>query len=145
MKKTFQQPDGSFVTIEGTPDEIRQYERILEKEREPKQKQGSLTDVLKGQEAQDALRKLLDELASPPRSDPPAIPFRPAYPPPAPYQPWCIKCGTSPCTCWITYPMWPQWPQIWCKTITVSGDSTLPPSNTYDVLSWNGFDGPGMY
>jgi hypothetical protein len=135
MKKTFRQEDGSFVTIEGTADEIRQYERIVESDRrgnEPK-KQGP--DVLKGEEASDALKELLEKLGNPRPVQPTFVPWTPS---------WCIKCGGQPCVCYLTYPPWPTYPQIWYKTvagnvITVSGDSTLP-VNTYD-----GFDGPGMY
>lgn len=133
MKKTFRHEDGSFVTIEGTAEEIRQYERIVENDRrgnEPK-KQGP--DVLKGVPALgvDEIKKLIEDLGLKPQEARPSQPILPWTT--VPYPPWCPKCGGSPCACYLTYPPWPTYPQIWCKTVTVSGDSTAPTPNIHGL------------
>lgn len=133
MKKRFRQDDGSFVTIEGSPEEIREYERMLERDRAPKPSKQQ-PDVLKGIEAgNDELRRLLDELQKPERrgSDPSPAPTTPWWPAPSPYISWCVRCGGCPCVCHVTYPTWPLYPQIWYRTVTTTGNITLP-AGTYD-------------
>jgi hypothetical protein len=138
VKKTFKQTDGSFVTIEGTAEEIRQYERIVESDRRGQEPKKQAPDVLKGNEAkgfQEIIAELRRQLGQQQEVQPVA-PLLPWLPP----MTSCLKCGRSPCACYSVYPGWPGYPyQIWCKTVTVSGDSTLP-ANTHE-----GFTGPGMY
>lgn len=64
MKKTFRQEDGSFVTIEGTAAEIREYERIVESDRRGNEPKKQRPDVLKGTPtpAADQIRKILEDL-----------------------------------------------------------------------------------
>ncbi len=130
MKKTFRQDDGSFVTIEGTPPEIREYERILEREREERSRK---QPVLKGSEqdgVDEALKRLLEELTAgqpKPITSDKVAPWWPSYPQYPQYPGRCMSCGGSPCICHITYPLWPLYPQIWCKTVTTSGNSIVLP------------------
>lgn len=140
MKKTFRQEDGSFVTIEGTAEEIRQYERIVESDRRGNEPKKQRSDVLKGapEPTADQIRKIIEDLGMKPQPQE-TSPVQPILPWTGPaLLSWCPRCGGAPCVCYLTYPSWPPSFQIWCKTATVSGDSTLP-SSVYD-----GFNGPGM-
>jgi hypothetical protein len=142
MKKTFRQEDGTLITIEGTADEIGQYERIVENDRRGQEPKKQRPDVLKGAltPGADQIRKILEDLGMGPQPQETRLTEQPILPWTTPWQPtWCIRCGGSPCMCYHVYPSWPLYPQIWCKTVTVTGDSTLPASTHV------GFAGPGMY
>lgn len=59
MKKTITKPDGTTEVVEGSPDEIAEYERKLRgelKEAPPKKK-----DILKGQALQDEVRRMIEK------------------------------------------------------------------------------------
>lgn len=137
MKKTLRQEDGSFVTIEGTAEEIRQYERIVESDRRGQEPKKQSPDVLKGAPELDAdqIRKILEDLGMRPQLQE-TRPVQPIVPRTVPYHPsWCPRCGGLPCVCDLAYPAWPLYPgQIWCKTVTVSSDSTYAGDRFADDL-----------
>jgi hypothetical protein len=137
VKKTFRQEDGSFVTIEGTAEEIRQYERIVENDRRGNEPKKQKPDVLKGlPETAEEVKKILERLGwEPKEKQPRPLPQPIVTPWIPPFPSWCLRCGGNPCVCHITYPSWPTYPQIWYRTtagdsITLTGDTTMPSSRS---------------
>lgn len=97
MRKVVKRPDGSEEAIEGTPDEVREYERIVESDRTPKQK--SVPGLIKGKEADpmDGIRRLLDGFI-PPKESGDRFPMWPHNSGPF----WitsCSICQRNPCKC----------------------------------------------
>lgn len=104
MRKVVKRPDGHEETIEGTPEEIREYERIVENDRVPKHKKAP--ELIKGKEGEQtpeqskSLKRLLEEIEERNRK---------MQPVPTPWQPWvspgpvwiasCSMCHCSPCAC----------------------------------------------
>jgi hypothetical protein len=104
MRKVVKRADGHEETIEGTPEEIREYERIVENDRVPKQKRAP--ELIKGRggdpepdDSSSKLRRLLKEIEERNRK----------LSPPTPWQPWvspgpiwitsCSQCHRNPCAC----------------------------------------------
>ncbi len=114
MKRTNKRPDGTEEVLEGTPEELAEYERRL---REPAKK--PKPDVLKGSEAESETarewRQLLKDLADISRlSQPVYVPY--LIPPPILVDPQpCWICGAYNC----------RQMHIWCGSVTVTSDSTL--------------------
>lgn len=116
MRKVVKRPDGSEEAIEGTPEEVREYERIVENDRIPKQKK--VPEVIRGSEQTSdrskSLKEMLDEMK---RNW-----GRKRNPAPSPWHPWtspgpiwitpCPICHRNPCVC---MPFW-DWNRIYCKT-----------------------------
>lgn len=128
MKKTFRQADGSFVTIEGTPEEIRGYERIIENERWPKD-EPQQKKVIKGKDIQDVSRVWEDWKERARRIE--MEKSRPLFPENIPI--WvvsCSQCHRVQCTC----SSFLDWNRIYCgpgyavKTTTVTSAGTAGPS-----------------
>lgn len=117
MKKTISGADGSKETVEGSPEEIAEYERL----REERAKRERKPEVLKGSSDLEKLLELWQTVASVPR---------PTYPQPI----WIVSCPICShvnCVCnrWFPTPFVPTFvPQFqpWLGgTHTVSGDSIV--------------------
>ena len=125
MKQTFTRPDGTEVTVEGTPEELAKYERQIN-EGSPNPPSTKKKPVLKGSESsyeelaqwvkdhfEGEFQKLLKEIQALRQEQifrtifierDPAPPRRPCLPfdPTAPFTPWDGR------------------PQIWCTDNTLS-------------------------
>lgn len=118
MKRTLKRPDGGEEVLEGTAEELAEYERQLREGPKKPQRPG----VLRGRELEeqlDGLRKIIDDL------HPRPAPWTPLNP--LPWQPWqpgpiwvtsCPTCGRVGCggQCWPTL-----LPHITCGTVTLGG------------------------
>lgn len=118
MRKVVRRSDGSEDTVEGTPEEIREYERIVE--REGRKVEAPAPAPEKGRVIKGRTHPPID-------NDPfPYIPYIPSFP--VPIRPWWTRCGLcfcDPCTCHQTCPpIWPPY-KIWCsKTVSMTDCST---------------------
>lgn len=94
MKKTFKRPDGTEEVLEGTAEEIAEYERKLN-ERRPEPK----PEVLKGAptpEQEKDFAKMIEEIIK--KLQPSDQIVTPMYP----GTPWPFRCGicmSDPCAC----------------------------------------------
>lgn len=88
MKRTFKRPDGTEEVLEGTAEELAEYERKLRGEESPKkEKKEKKPEVLKGKNLEDLLRELE-----------PLQPSNPWGARPIVTEP-CRFCGRNFCTC----------------------------------------------
>jgi len=85
LKRTFKRPDGTEETLEGTAEELAEYERKL---REPEQRPAR-PGVLKGK----GLEELLREMRALPDRVAERLP-RPWITQPYPYPIWVVSCPT---------------------------------------------------
>lgn len=109
MKKHLKRPDGSEETVEGTPEEISEYERISSGKAKAVE-QAKRPEVLKGSPIdEDQLREFMEKLDR--LSNPVVQPIN--------YAPIfiasCSRCRQYPCGC-----TW-QWPYGY--TVTLGGNS----------------------
>jgi hypothetical protein len=106
MKKVIKHPDGSEEVIEGTADEIAEYERQLKEDGKPK----SLKEkpVLHGAEVDG--KPLTDEEINLICLFRIGVPYRLDWP-----EPTCWACGQKNC----------RQLHIWCGTQTFTSDNTL--------------------
>lgn len=137
MKKRFRQADGTEVEVEGSPEELAEYERQIREGQKPVSI-GKKKPVLRGAEVDGKL--LTDEELSlirlhrlgllPKERVVKEKEYVPWYLQPAPYilkdspllldQP-CGVCGQYNC----------RQLHIWCDTITLTSDSTVPKDKAY--------------
>ena len=143
MRKVIKHPDGREETVEGTPEEIAEYERQLREGGKPRP--GKKKPVLHGAEVDG--KPLTDDevnlvrlsragLLPKERKEPAFVPFTPYTPVPWPVMPdpyWlrdipCSFCGKINC----------HELHIWCeapvtRTITITGNSTVPHDKAFLV------------
>lgn len=109
MKKHLKRPDGSEETVEGTPEEISEYERISSGKAKVVE-QAKRPEVLKGAPIdEEQLREFMEQLER--QLNPVVQPI--IYPPI--FLTSCSRCHRYPCDC-----MW-QWPYGY--TVTLGGNS----------------------
>lgn len=130
MRKVIKRPDGTEEVVEGTAEEIAEYERQIREGSRPRTKK---PPVLRGAEVDG--KPLTDEeivmlrayrLGILPQKEYVPQPY-PVYPitPLMPYllERPCGFCGVIGC----------RQTHVWCETITVTSDSTVPQNKAYLV------------
>ncbi len=115
MVKRFKRPDGTEETIEGTPEEIAQYERALNesfpaaKTKKPGVLKGAALEDGKLQGILDAIRSMpqnkLDEILEAVKQIPRSVQFIPY-----PLIQWPI----------VAPRIWPSWEPFWCGDTTIT-------------------------
>jgi len=107
MRKIVKRQDGAEETIEGTPEEIREYERIAENDRNPRKPAGK-PEVLKGDESELAknLRRIAEAQEERERRE--RRPFSPLIPTWIPNG-YCSTCMNFNCRCKYLQPFWPPY------------------------------------
>ena len=125
MKKRFRQADGTEVEVEGSPEELAEYERQIREGSRP----ASISKkkpVLRGAEVDgkpltdvEVSMVRLHRLGLLPQREPVYVPYQPfpTYPPIwlEPRQRVCPFCGVIDC----------MQTHIWCETRTINTDHTL--------------------
>ena len=102
MRKVVKRPDGTEEAIEGTPVEVREYERIVKNDRAPKEKSMPQPGLIKGKDSDrqiDSLRRAIEKMGK--RPSPDTIPTWP-WPHIDQKPVWiaaCSLCRGYPCRC----------------------------------------------
>ena len=135
MKRTFKRADGTEETLEGSAEELAEYERRLRES----EGRGPKPGVLKGRELGDLLKDLLER----PEVDELARKFHRPYWPPGPI--WvvsCSICGRVGCD-------GNHWPQPLYQPYTITTTTTTewpglgeaPRLDGVELVTWQGSSG----
>lgn len=138
MKRMYRLPDGSEETVEGSPEELVEYERIRKLNETPKTKEAPVLkrkkEILKGApeapqlspELFEMFRKMLEEQAAKSPS-----PF-----PPLDVRPVCWSCGRQGCygghSCPNRITPWPQ-PTVIFGSSTSDGTAGFSWGDDYEM------------